>query len=30
VPRNAVVAVTRERAGGASTPTPPVLFGTPT
>jgi anti-sigma-K factor RskA len=30
VPRNAVVAVTRERAGGASTPTPPVLFSTPT
>jgi len=29
VPRNAVVAVTRERAGGASTPTPPVLFSTP-
>jgi anti-sigma-K factor RskA len=30
VPLNAVVAVTRERAGGASTPTPPVLFSTPT
>jgi anti-sigma-K factor RskA len=30
VPRNAVVAVTRERSGGASTPTPPVLFSTPT
>ena len=30
VPRNAQVAVTRERAGGASTPTPPVLFSTPT
>jgi len=29
VPRKAVVAVTRERAGGASTPTPPVLFSTP-
>jgi anti-sigma-K factor RskA len=30
VPRNAVVAVTRERAGGASTPTLPVLFSTST
>ena len=30
VPRNAQVALTRERAGGASTPTPPVLFSTPT
>ena len=30
VPRNAVVAVTRERAGGASTPTLPIVFSTPT
>jgi len=30
VPRKAVVAVTRERAGGACSPTPPVLFSTPT
>jgi anti-sigma-K factor RskA len=30
VPRNAVVAVTRERAGGASTPTLPVVFSTGT
>jgi anti-sigma-K factor RskA len=30
VPRNAVVAVTRERAGGASSPTLPVVFSTPT
>ena len=30
VPRNAVVAVTRERSGGASTPTLPVLFSTST
>ena len=30
VPRNAVVAVTRERSGGAATPTQPVLFSTPT
>ena len=29
VPRNAVVAVTRERAGGASTPTLPIVFSTP-
>jgi len=30
VPPNAVVAVTRERAGGASTPTLPIVFSTPT
>jgi anti-sigma-K factor RskA len=30
VPHNAVVAVTRERAGGATTPTPPIIFSTPT
>jgi anti-sigma-K factor RskA len=29
VPRNAVVAVTRERAGGASSPTLPIVFSTP-
>jgi len=30
LPRHAVVAVTRERAGGASTPTLPIVFSTPT
>jgi anti-sigma-K factor RskA len=30
VPRKAVIAVTRERAGGAAKPTLPVLFSTPT
>jgi anti-sigma-K factor RskA len=30
VPRHAVVAVTRERAGGSAAPTPPIIFSTPT